>query len=392
MTGRGILAIRTKVIAGLVAAAALLWLAGCARGAAVKLPNTQSIEPTRTSPVVAPSVSITVGEGAPDPVFAASLSVPPATPPPPHAQFSSPNLTKLPADARVAQATTVEPTSTILPLCLPAQFCPEGQHFWLGRPFGPEYVNYVDPSYRYGDTQGGIREPHHGVEFQNPAGTPVLAAASGQVIVAGNDWAEQYGPALFFYGNLVVLEADQRFLGVPVYVLYGHLSQVGVHPGQRVEAGEVIGQVGGTGVALGPHLHLEVRVGRNGYSYTRNPELWLRPLTYDGASWGALAGRVLDQSGNRLYSVPVTVRSLSGVDPGPVHRYVFTYASAGLNGDDLLQENFAVSDLPQGIYEVSVNTTRLYRQTVTIEPGRSALIEFRVNPPPPPTSTPSPTP
>ena len=50
-------------------------------------------------------------------------------------------------------------------------------------------------------------------------------------------------------------------------------------------------------------------------------------------------------------------------------------------GDDVLQENFALTDLPLGTYTVSVNTARLYRQTITIESGRLAWMTFTVEPP-----------
>lgn len=50
-------------------------------------------------------------------------------------------------------------------------------------------------------------------------------------------------------------------------------------------------------------------------------------------------------------------------------------------GDDVLQENFALTDLPLGTYIVSVKTTRLYPQTVTIESGRLARVTFTVEPP-----------
>jgi hypothetical protein len=84
--------------------------------------------------------------------------------------------------------------------------------------------------------------------------------------------------------------------GVPLYTLYGHLSAVTVSVGQRVARGDQIGDVGATGIALGPHLHFEVRVGDPyNFNATRNPELWLHPYP----DYGTLVGRVMLNGANR---------------------------------------------------------------------------------------------
>ena len=93
----------------------------------------------------------------------------------------------------------------------------------------------------------------------NPMGTPILATASGTIVVAGDDLHQVYGARDNFYGLLVIEELDRRLDGNPIYVLYGHLSRVKVQVGQKVKTGEVIGLVGMSGVAEGPHLHMEVR-------------------------------------------------------------------------------------------------------------------------------------
>ncbi|MBX7058440.1 MAG: M23 family metallopeptidase [Leptospirales bacterium] len=89
---------------------------------------------------------------------------------------------------------------------------------------------------------------HGGVDLAAPIGTPVLASREGRVLRAG----EAAG-----YGLLVVLEHQ---FGYQSY--YGHLSRIRVAVGQRLRAGAVLGEVGATGRATGPHLHFEVR--RNG--------------------------------------------------------------------------------------------------------------------------------
>jgi murein DD-endopeptidase MepM/ murein hydrolase activator NlpD len=89
---------------------------------------------------------------------------------------------------------------------------------------------------------------HRGVDYAAPTGTPVRAAGSGRVRFAGRKGG---------YGNVIELEHGQSIVTV-----YGHLSRFarGVRAGTRVEQGEVIGQVGMTGLATGPHLHYEYRL------------------------------------------------------------------------------------------------------------------------------------
>jgi len=165
---------------------------------------------------------------------------------------------------------TPEPTITPTPI---ATFTPPPQgtaasviedHFWLERPIPPDYANWTDRIYPYGSTRGGLLPTHHGVEFINPEGVPVLAAADGVVVTAGSDNQVLFGPEADFYGNLVVIRHHQSYQDQYLYTLYGHLSQVLVSEEQPVAVGDMIGLVGGTGVAQGgAHLHFEVRVGEN---------------------------------------------------------------------------------------------------------------------------------
>jgi len=261
-------------------------------------------------------------------------------------------------------------------------------HLWLARPIDEDHVNYVEVNYRYGTTQQGKYAPHHGVEFYNPQGTPILAAAEGIVVFAGPDVTQApISPLPNFYGNAVVVELTQALNNQPVFNLYGHLLVVSVKPGQVVHTGDLLGNVGGTGAANGgPHLHFEVRVGYNDYTSTRNPELWLKPFP----NWGVLAGRVVDSKGNLVPLAAVTIRSGQIESDTPVNRYLTTYAAETVNADPAYGENFVVGDLPPGTYIVSVNTTKTYRQTIVVKPDGVTWIEFRdVNPPP--TWTPTPT-
>jgi murein DD-endopeptidase MepM/ murein hydrolase activator NlpD len=92
----------------------------------------------------------------------------------------------------------------------------------------------------------GHQAMHAGTDLGAPMGTPVLAAYAGDVAVA--DWTGGYG-------LLVIL----RHLNGTQESRYGHLSEIYVKPGDRVEQGAVIGRVGSTGLSTGPHLHFEWR-------------------------------------------------------------------------------------------------------------------------------------
>lgn len=88
--------------------------------------------------------------------------------------------------------------------------------------------------------------PHHGVDIAAPKGTPIYAAAKGRVTRAG--WMVGYG---------LTVEIDH---GHGYSTLYGHASKLVAKVGQEVQRGEVIAQVGSTGIATASHVHYEVRV------------------------------------------------------------------------------------------------------------------------------------
>lgn len=85
---------------------------------------------------------------------------------------------------------------------------------------------------------------HPGIDIANDVGTPEVAADGGQVVFAG--WGS--------YGIYVEIDHGNGF-----HTIYGHLSAVMVQTGQVVTQGELIGQMGATGRASGPHLHFEIR-------------------------------------------------------------------------------------------------------------------------------------
>lgn len=89
---------------------------------------------------------------------------------------------------------------------------------------------------------------HKGVDYAAPTGTPVRAAGNGKVIFAGKKGG---------YGNVIILQHGTKYS-----TLYGHLSSFAknLKTGKTVKQGQIIGAVGSTGLASGPHLHYEFRI------------------------------------------------------------------------------------------------------------------------------------
>ncbi len=92
----------------------------------------------------------------------------------------------------------------------------------------------------------GQRQMHEGVDISNSAGTPIIAPADGIVTYTG---------PLGAFGNAISVNHGNK-----ISTFYAHLQQQKVTQGQRVRRGDVIGLVGATGRATGPHLHYEIQV------------------------------------------------------------------------------------------------------------------------------------
>jgi murein DD-endopeptidase MepM/ murein hydrolase activator NlpD len=108
-------------------------------------------------------------------------------------------------------------------------------HGWLSSSVG-----------RRNDPITGGPDFHQGLDISADAGSPVYATADGTVTAAAREGA---------YGNLVTIDH-----GYGLETRYGHLSKYDVKAGAKIKRGQIIGRVGSTGRATGPHLHYEVRV------------------------------------------------------------------------------------------------------------------------------------
>jgi murein DD-endopeptidase MepM/ murein hydrolase activator NlpD len=181
-----------------------------------------------------------------------------------------------------------------------------------------------------------------------------------------------FGPRPDFYGNVVVIEHDYLAPdGRPIYSLYGHLSRVDVTAGQRGDFGQTIAAVGATGVAFGPHLHLEIRLGTPlDYYSTYNPELWVTPYE----NHGVLAARILGPDGTPIKGLRVELIGRGSFLSG------WTYETDTVNSDPYFQENLVIGDIRAGQYDLKVGEIRniLYRDVVFIEASVVNLIEIRL--------------
>ncbi len=250
---------------------------------------------------------------------------------------------------------------------------------WLQRPIARTDNAYIDQTYRYGSTMGGNFQQHQGVEFNNPDGTPVMAALSGRVVYAGR--AEEGALTVAIRHDTTVTAHGRRYR---LYSIYYHNSSLAVKPGQRVKTGQVISRVGNTGRATNDHLHFELAASPTDSigaivdslqrfpPYTVNPELWLEPLP----NTGIVAGQVVDSAGR-----PVQQARIYGlVKREPVETpfsYVETYGDKA-HGHPLYGEHFAISDVPAGTYVMGteIDGKKVYRR-VTVEPGQLTWVVFR---------------
>jgi murein DD-endopeptidase MepM/ murein hydrolase activator NlpD len=122
----------------------------------------------------------------------------------------------------------------------------------------------------------GYERLHKGVDLHAAMGAPIVAAADGKVVSAG--WRGGYGR------EVAIAHAGG------IQTLYGHMSRIAAHSGQMVRQGEVIGYVGSSGLATGPHLHYEVL--KNGRPVNPLSVKLAGPVPVDGAKMHALRDRL----------------------------------------------------------------------------------------------------
>jgi len=255
------------------------------------------------------------------------------------------------------------------PYSVPWALRPE-DHFYFSRPIPSGEVNWPHPRFRYGGTFFGEESTHTGVDLGAKRDTPVLAAGSGEVVWTGYGFYRGIPDEEDPYGLAIAIRHDFGYEGQPLYTVYAHLTTSVVWRGQLVEGGQVIGTVGDTGHASGPHLHFEVRLGENYYFSTRNPELWTAPPE----GWGVLAGRVLDTYGRPLAEQVVRVTS---VDTGQEWE-VWTYALGTVVSDAVYNENFVLGDLPAGPYQVDIDFQGLIKTAwLFVLPGQTTFLVFQ---------------
>ncbi|HHP7232964.1 MAG TPA: M23 family metallopeptidase, partial [Xenococcaceae cyanobacterium] len=127
------------------------------------------------------------------------------------------------------------------PLSSPEEYLPNGY-----------FKGYIWPAQGTFTSGFGMRwgRMHKGIDIAAPIGTPIMAAASGEVIVAG--WNSGG------FGNLVKLKHSDGSV-----TLYAHNNRIYVRQGQTVEQGQQIAEMGSTGFSTGPHLHFEIRPNGN---------------------------------------------------------------------------------------------------------------------------------
>ena len=233
---------------------------------------------------------------------------------------------------------------------------------------------YIDQTYRYGSTMGGNFQQHQGVEFNNPAGTPVHPIGDGVVVYAGPAEAG---------ANTVAIRHDRRLGDKYIFSVYYHNSSLSTKVGDHVTPADVIARVGNTGRATNDHMHLEVHVAPTADSsaivnpaerypaFTTNPQLWIRPMP----GTGIVVGRVRDAQGKPIPGARVYGLVLAFPEETPFS-FAETYRDRA-HSTPGYDEDFAVGDVPGGTYLIGVEIAgvKVWRR-VRVEPDRVTFVEF----------------
>jgi murein DD-endopeptidase MepM/ murein hydrolase activator NlpD len=244
-------------------------------------------------------------------------------------------------------------------------------HFYFKRPIAANEVNWPLADYRYGAVAFGVQFIHTGIDIDATRGTPIIAAAPGEVVWAG------YG--LYFgtsnspndpYGLAVTIRHNFGYDGKYLYTVYAHMDQLLVQNGQWVNTGDQLGLVGLTGNTTGPHVHFEVRMEENSFFWTRNPELWLAPPQ----GMGVLVATLRNTNGSYLTNQILNVTNRKTKQ----NWQISSYGGTTVRSDDYYNENMVLSDLPAGEYEIDMDYLgNNYFLITEIHPGAVTYFSFR---------------
>lgn len=279
----------------------------------------------------------------------------------------------------------VETSPTELGFQLPPEQVPLSpqinDHFWFGRPVDASANSTSLFYYTFGSNgaQDDMRV-HHGIDIPNPTGEKIHAGGAGTVVFADDarKIVETQGIDIYAsYGNVVVIQHDFGYRGQKLYTLYAHMATILVEKGQHVEAGDVLGLIGGTGDVSGTHVHMEVRMGENKYFSVYNPLLWIAPYL----GYGVVAGSVYGQNGDWVDDVLVTI-----TQHGRVIQTTTTYVKPkhpgqtsdwNVDPDPYWQENFVLGDVPAGDYQISVTLNgQRFEKNITVQAGTTNYVEL----------------
>lgn len=325
----------------------------------IKTSSTPSI-PTDTQV----SLNLATLTASPEPEISSTPSAIPATP-----EFS------LPPD-RTGTGKAWRPPVYAVP------WIPSPQdHFYFTNPIAAYDIDSAFSTYAYGDVFFDD-VVHTGIDIPGDIGTPIMAAGDGIVIYAGQG-VYRGGQDVFDdpYGKAIVLEHSFKYQGETLFTLYAHLDEILVTVGESVQSGQKIGLMGNTGNTTGPHLHFEVRVGKNEYFSTRNPDLWMSPPI----GWGVLVGQILTYEG-RLHEQQIIYlyRSEDDLRGDEIDDLLWigkSYQNEAINSDPFYLENITISNIPAGTYIISIPVTEIgfaYQKKVEINPGQVTFFKFHV--------------
>ena len=226
-------------------------------------------------------------------------------------------------------------------------------HQWMLRPVGPDHQNLKDQTYLYGSTMGGNFRQHQGNEYNNPEGVPLLAVDDGVIVYIDREIGHS------------VLRCETRQEDFYVYAHYHHQNQIFKQVGDRVRRSDIIGSIGKKGNVTNEHLHFEVSLSlmndSNKESHTRNPELWVEPLS----GTGTIVGMLMDSDGD-----PVPGARVYGVTKPIPAESPFSFAETYMDKvhpDESYSENFVIGDVPKGKYTLHASVN-----------GRSSSVEVHV--------------